>query len=293
MPVHLPTPLPLSHIGFTRVEPGREYAELVECYWFINTKEHNPVNTCEHLHADGGHGIILNYESSLSFEGSKISSNSFFDGTNTISRTLGLQGALNAAGIRFKPAGAAILFDFPLKEIKNETISLDDANIPFHSVLYNRVKEALTREDKVSEIENWLSQVYNDNKCISKSILELIKAINHTKGIQPISLLEKHLGYSKRKIERLFNAQTGMSAKEYATNLRIEFARKLIKSNNSTSLTEIAYTLGYYDQAHFIKQFKKSTGLSPGEYRIKHINTENRRTDEDRLMNQLALSPPV
>ena len=269
---------PLTHIGFTRVEPSREYSEIIECYWFINTNKPVPINTYEQLHADGGHGIILNYAQSFTFENKQILAKSFFDGTNTISRTLGLHGKLNAVGIRFKPTGASLQFSFPLNEIKNKVISLDDLNIPFHSDLYNRVNEAPTVKGKASAIEYWLSQAGNHSNYIPHNILESIKFIHLHKGTQAISSLEKHLGYSKRKIERLFNAQTGMSAKEYSTNLRMEFARNLIKSNNK-SLTEIAHELGYYDQAHFIKQFRKNIGITPGEYLMKQFNTRNRSFD--------------
>lgn len=271
--MHPSTEKDLTHIGFTRIEPSKEHAELIENYWFINTNNHKSTGIYEHLHADGGHGIILNYEHSLSFNGIHISANSFFDGTNTASQKLGLHGVLNAVGIRFKPAGAAMYFSFPLKDIKNKVISLDDTNTPNHSELYDKVKEAHTLGTKVSVIEHWLSQIRNNKICISNSVLESLKFINYHRGTQPISLLEEHLGYSKRKIERLFNEKTGMTAKEYSTNQRLEFARQLIKSNNH-SLTDITYQLGYYDQAHFINQFKNNIGITPGEYLMKHLNVE-------------------
>ncbi|MBN9384914.1 MAG: helix-turn-helix transcriptional regulator [Chitinophagaceae bacterium] len=64
---------------------------------------------------------------------------------------------------------------------------------------------------------------------------------------------------------RLFKQTTGFSPYQYLLQLRVEAAKKLIRTGRYP-LTEIAYELGYSDQAHFCKAFRRVTGMSPGHF---------------------------
>jgi len=259
---------PLSHLGFRRVEPSVDLINVIDCYWFIRTDFNNPISSRDYLNPDGGMGIILNYCDSVGFEGVVNKDNCIFDGTNTRSRVLDLQGVFNSVGIRFKPAGASLFFHMPLNEIKNETISLEEIKIKNHQELYFKLSKTSSIETKVSIIEEWLRKSLL-GKNVSSVVIESINYINHHKGIIPIASLVKALGYGQRRVERLFNAQVGMTPKEYATNLRIENARNYIKNNQDMNLTEVAYEFGYYDQAHFTNRFKSCMGITPYAYNKK------------------------
>ena len=256
---------PLIHLGFKRLEPSEKLSPFVESYWFINTDIDHPINTKEYLHPEGGVGIILNYADPLQLDGINQTVPCILDGTNTLTRELGLKGVLDAVGIRFKAAGAHLIFSLPLNELKNETLPLADTPLRNYPVLYSKLAQAKSISEKVSTIESWLyKSLLPDSKPsnLVKQSLQLIKSQN---GLVNIESVAKSLDVNLRRIERLFNSQVGMTPKEYSRNLRIKAARSYIKSNK-LSFTEIAYDLGYYDQAHFINQFKKVTGITPREY---------------------------
>lgn len=255
---------PLSHLGFQRFEPSINLSTIVECYWFINSD--NLVTSDERLHPSGGMGIILNYGDALQFDGVLNNESCILDGTNTLSRKLRLKGAVNAVGIRFKPAGAHLLFSLPLNEIKNETISLAHAMFKTPAEFYDKLIEAQTFHLKIAIIENWLCHSLRMNKNISNIVLESMRLIKNHKGLLPIKSVASQLDYNPRRIERQFNSQVGMTLKEYSHILRIEQARVYIKNNNNDSYAAIAHDLGYYDQSHFVNQFKKVEGVTPREY---------------------------
>ena len=256
----------LSHLGFNRVEPSADLIHVIDCYWFIKTDLKNPIKSVDYLHPDGGMGIILNYCDAMKFEGEVNKDSCIFDGTTTHSRLLGLDGVFDSVGIRFKPAGAFLFLPMSLNEIKNETISLEDIQLKRHQKLYYQISKASTIKAKVLVIEKWLRQSLLE-RTTSPIVTESIHYINTHRETLSISLLAKTLGYGQRRIERLFSAQVGMTAKEYDSNLRIEDARNRIKHNkDNNSLTEIAYELGYYDQAHFTKKFKNCIGITPSAY---------------------------
>ena len=86
---------------------------------------------------------------------------------------------------------------------------------------------------------------------------------------EPLSLeqVAKEVGYSTAHINRLFKAQYGLTLHAFLIDKRIDKAKELISQNKTATLTEIAYSAGFYDQSHFIKNFKKAYSLSPKAYK--------------------------
>jgi AraC-like DNA-binding protein len=82
-----------------------------------------------------------------------------------------------------------------------------------------------------------------------------------------IRQISDDVGYSIRSIDRLFRDTIGFSPKFYARILRIEQAIQMMITCPRLSMIEIALQLGYYDQAHFSKEFKDFTGQTPVAYR--------------------------
>jgi AraC-like DNA-binding protein len=82
--------------------------------------------------------------------------------------------------------------------------------------------------------------------------------------------LSKEVGYSKRWIQLQYKEVFGLSFKGLQSNMRflkvLDQIDKLILQNKSVNFSYLAVSYGYYDQAHFIKEFKHFTGLTPAKY---------------------------
>lgn len=74
------------------------------------------------------------------------------------------------------------------------------------------------------------------------------------------------LGLSERSLERLFLTYVGITPILYTRICRFQASLRLLRQGKARSLTDIAYTLGYFDQSHFIRDFKLFSGASPGIY---------------------------
>ena len=61
----------------------------------------------------------------------------------------------------------------------------------------------------------------------------------------------------------------GISPKAYINNLRIDFAKKLL-TRSEMSITEISYSIGFMEPLYFSTSFRKSTGISPTEFRERY-----------------------
>jgi methylphosphotriester-DNA--protein-cysteine methyltransferase len=95
-------------------------------------------------------------------------------------------------------------------------------------------------------------------------IHEAVQKIKLAQGNLQISKLPKELYMSQDSFEKKFRRIIGTSPKQYARIIRF---RNLIFSHSASNrLTDLAHTSGYFDQAHFIKDFRTFTGQAPGDF---------------------------
>ncbi|MCK8488749.1 AraC family transcriptional regulator [Paenibacillus sp. MBLB2552] len=80
-----------------------------------------------------------------------------------------------------------------------------------------------------------------------------------------IEELSRNLGYHRAHLFNAFKARTGLSPKQYLTKIRIDKAKELLAG--PLTIDQIASSVGFNDALYFSRQFKKSTGMSPSEYR--------------------------
>lgn len=81
-----------------------------------------------------------------------------------------------------------------------------------------------------------------------------------------ITALVEETGYTHRYVDRLFRAETGVTVKRFADIVRMQQAIYRLKNTDRTALTALACDLGYYDQPHFNRCFKKFTSYSPSVF---------------------------
>ncbi len=79
--------------------------------------------------------------------------------------------------------------------------------------------------------------------------------------------LARQAGVSLKSAETKFKAQFGVTIHQYMLQFKMNQAILLFKNFPEVPMKEIAYNLGFYDEYHFSKQFKKQTGLSPSAYK--------------------------
>lgn len=89
---------------------------------------------------------------------------------------------------------------------------------------------------------------------------------------EPLDLdaVAAHAGYSRFHFVRVFKTVYGQTPGQYLTRRRIERAEELLRSAN-LSVTEICTLVGFSSLGTFSTRFKKQTGLTPSEYRAKHV----------------------
>jgi AraC-like DNA-binding protein len=96
--------------------------------------------------------------------------------------------------------------------------------------------------------------------------------------------LSRFTGLSPYHLHRSFCKKIGMPPHGYLTQVRINQARLLLKSG--MSISDVAYSVGFWDQSHFARHFKKLSGVTPGQY--VHIQRDRTRRSPSSEINWVA-----
>ncbi|MBQ4386337.1 MAG: helix-turn-helix domain-containing protein [Prevotella sp.] len=80
-----------------------------------------------------------------------------------------------------------------------------------------------------------------------------------------VESMTKEIGISRAQLHRKMKEMTGLSTSEFVRNLRLEQAARLIREKK-INITQVAYSVGFNNQAHFSTVFKKHFGMTPTEY---------------------------
>lgn len=166
---------------------------------------------------------------------------------------------------QFTPAGASAFFRQPLDELANTTVRLDE--------LFEDHASTAFLEEQLADMPNHLRRVQHVEElllaratCAQPDPL-VTAAVHWIENALPdarITDLVRHIGLSQSALERRFRRQVGTTPKKFAALVRLQRVLRLRAASND--LTAIAHTAGYHDQPHFTHDFKRITGLAPGEY---------------------------
>lgn len=165
----------------------------------------------------------------------------------------------------FTEIGFTHFTSHPANELFNLSISLDNI---FEASKVNEVKEKLaiasTDKQRIKVVEKFLLSQLKDIET-DKLIVEAVKLIYQSKGTIRIKELNEKLYISQSPFEKRFRKVVGTTAKKFTSIVR--FNSVLDTMTKTKSLTEICYENNFFDQAHFIKDFKQFTGDTPDNFK--------------------------
>ncbi len=227
------------------------------------------------MHPHGRFGIVFNFGDLLRVDAQAMADPIFLDGVNTVSRKMGFLGRIDLMGVSFHTGGAYPFLDVPLTGLRDEIALLDALNRPDLLHLHARLYEAESLTARISLLEEWLLSRLSLGKERDALIPASLTLLHEREGQLSIPELADELAVSQRHLERLYQNQVGISPKQYAQLLRVEKARLALKQLPERSITRLAVELGFYDQAHFIREFSAVIGLTPTAY-LKHSRRQSK-----------------
>ena len=176
-------------------------------------------------------------------------------------------GYVNTFAIRFYPYGFSNFVTMPIKKLANKETPIELLfGEQTAKALEIKIIKAATSNERIEIIETFLLDKLNNKTTIDNIVKATIDALLATNGSASISTILKEDLSKRRQLERNFIKQIGVSPKQLGKVIRLQTALKMLLNKDSGSLTDIAYESEYFDQAHFIKDFKEFTGINPKEF---------------------------
>lgn len=166
--------------------------------------------------------------------------------------------------VQFKETGISAFLKQPAHELFEESVSLDSFFPQSEiSVIEERLAEAKSNQERIDIIEAFLHAKLYFTKTDSL-VSEAIQRIHTTNGTIRIRELAADLYISQDAFEKRFRKATGASPKQFSSIIKMKSI--IVQNSVPASFRDMALENGYYDQAHFNKDFKLFTGLSPTDF---------------------------
>lgn len=156
---------------------------------------------------------------------------------------------------------------FPASDFAN---SIFDAELVFNKEIKN-INDFLCGKTSVTEkidyIERYFELILGKKKIIGDKIIEQsFQNIKSSGGFIKIKELAEFYNISNRQLERKYLNKIGLTPKKISKIIKLQYVLYLAQTCTKSKFTDLALNSNYYDQSHFINEFKSLTGYSPKEY---------------------------
>lgn len=182
-----------------------------------------------------------------------------------INTNLKLDGKVDILGVCFEADGIYPFLKMPVSEFKNQVLGALEIGFKIADQIKQQIREATCISSRLNILEKALLTLINDEQQLPENFRMIFNALKHEKSLQLNDFCEKH-NISIRQLERMYLRYVGLSANTYATLNRFHDSMNQILNSRYKKLSDLAYDNEYFDQMHFIKDFKRFTGNSPREF---------------------------
>ena len=179
-------------------------------------------------------------------------------------------------GVKFFPHSAAFFLDDDIGGFNDQVFDLGDILGAPVKQLHQQLLEAKDPGRQIALLESFLVQklMQGEKRALRiDKVGHILKSMAKDPAVVKINAIATKHGITSRYLNKLIFRHTGLTPISFSKIKRFQFSLKLI-ARNDQPLTAVAYDCGYFDQSHFIKEFKSFTGLTPSAY-LKNITPVN------------------
>ncbi|HXM56027.1 MAG TPA: helix-turn-helix domain-containing protein [Candidatus Dormibacteraeota bacterium] len=233
--------------------PAPELTELVEHYWRVRWdvrgrqpyEQHTLSNASVHLCAERG--------------------NSRIQGVVTGRFTRLLEGEGRVFGVKFRPAGFRPFLSSPVSALADRTLPVAAVFGPAGDALVDEIL-ALDDAGGVDAADAFLRRRLPPADPAVAEVNGIATLIVADRSITRVDHVVERTGLGKRMLQRLFSEYVGVSPKWLIQRYRLHEAADRLANDPGITLAALALDLGYFDQAHFVRDFKAIVGRPPAAY---------------------------
>jgi len=244
-------------------KPAGLLKNYIESYSFVKTGYdvekviHPDISIVLSIRLSGKHQYTLN---DTQFDLPPVAVTGIRKGIKSIHLSQGTETLL----VRFKAAGAGSFFKIPIHEFYESGLSLNDiysSNIV--DTFLQQIASAESDQKRIETLEMFLnSRLTKPHDLLVATAVEQMHLMQGKLKIQQLCV---NLNISVDAFEKRFRKTAGTSPKQFCSIIRMRHAIDVM-SAQTYALPDVIHQLGYFDQTHFIKDFKLFTGLTPSVY---------------------------
>jgi AraC-like DNA-binding protein len=165
--------------------------------------------------------------------------------------------------LEITPLGARSLFGFPAAELASTIVEPHEALGRHTATLSDRLWSAASWDERFGILDQVLAKALKEHASPPAEVMAAWRSLVATGGGATVQSIATEVGWSRRHLSERFRSEIGVAPKLAARMLRFENARSRLSASRRVSLAEVAHSAGYFDQAHFTREFIEFAGCSP------------------------------
>ena len=169
-------------------------------------------------------------------------------------------------GVKFRPGAFYPFVNAPVAQLTDRSLPLPDIFGAAGAALEQAMRAAADDQAAIGQMEAFLRQrspVRDEQVALVNQIVTLVMA---ERTVTRVDDIVRRFDLNKRTLQRLFSRYVGVSPKWVIMRYRLHEAAERLAGGEVADWRELAFALGYADQAHFIKDFRAIVGSAPAEY---------------------------
>ncbi|MEU2093357.1 helix-turn-helix domain-containing protein [Nocardia beijingensis] len=257
------------HRWLVRLPPGPAVDRYVEWYWAVGWDlRGRPPYRAE----------VLSYPSvNVTFERSETRTGSFVNGVTTTKFIRELSGLGETFGIRFRAGGFGAFTGLDVGSFRDRAVPLAEV-LPDAGSLTERVLDAPTVESRRRVVEEYLADHPAVEDPTYRLVLRIIDAMAADQELTRVDQIAERFDIPARTLQRMFRRYVGAGPKWVLRRYRLQDGADLLAKGRTEDLAALAAELGYFDQAHFSREFTAEVGMAPLEYAKNSLRLRNEVT---------------
>lgn len=247
--------------------PAPPLADFVDLFWLADGPA--PAHRRERLLPTGTTELVIDLRETSGLGGPLLC------GPHSESFVIDTAPQTAILGVHFKPGGAFPFFKAPAGELHNSLLCLDNLWASRAAEMRERVLQGPTPLARFQSLERFLMAQAVRPLARHPAVAFALRAFGDVAQAPSVSTVVERTGWSQRRFIEVFRDEVGLTPKLFCRVVRFQQVLRLLHLQREVDWTGVAMACGYYDQAHFIHDFRAFSGLSPTTYlrdRSDHLN---------------------
>lgn len=252
--------------------PPPSLATFIKCYWSLSDSSLTRCEIKDQFLTEGGMELVFNLGDSFSVINDQSVFNNhggaFAIGPMTRAQWGHTEGKCHLFGVCFLPGGYLPCASFPAQALADRCKDAEDLWGAEIKGIAGRLRDKPDdAQAKIDILNRFFQRQIGLPSPDYRILFSSIRMIRQSGGRLPIEILALELKIKRRRLERIFNRMVGISPKKISNLIRIKNAISCMTDPSFDGWAGLANDAGYFDQAHFIREFKTVTGMTPAAYK--------------------------